>query len=1041
MNVPYMTNSLRLFSLDKCFVMKADDNKTAEQAMHTTGTNVRKVLTYFVMFFHLLFLVNTVAHASSETQDITSQTPTQVTQLHKATLIVGSEQDYPPFATGMTDATAGGFTVDLWKAVADEARLNYTIRVLPFHQLLQEFKDGKIDVLINLAQSEQRRHFADFTVPHVIMHGAIFVRRGKNSIHTEDDLHGKSIIVLRADLGHDYAVSKGWMNNLVLVDSPVEGFKLLASGKHDAMLLAKLTGIQTLNSLGLDTVQPLKIKIGFSQKFSFAVAKGQSDLLGKINEGLALTKSNRTYDALYEKWFSAYEERAISRSDILLYLTPVFAFFLLMAIYVYYRRKVEREMAGAALAEAKKLLATIIDTAPIRIFWKDKHLKYLGCNAIFSKDAGAESPNEVIGKDDYQMVWRAQAAEYRQDDLAVIASGQTKLFYEEQQTTPAGEVIWLHTSKVPLKNSSGEIIGILGVYEDITEKKHTEEQMQFLLLEQKAMLENDLVGIVRVQDRVITWANPSFEHMLGYGKGELNGKPTRICYINDKAYHDLGEAAYPALKSGKVYRTQLEHACKDGRVIWVDISGTTLNATTGESLWAFLDITERKQVETALQNSNQQLNLLLDSMAEGTYGVDTNENCIFVNHSFLKILGYQSQDEVVGKNIHELIHHSHADGTPYPASECRIYASNLRNENLHCDDEVFWHRLGVPIPVEYWSRPIINDGVLIGCIVTFIDISERKEAEEKLRYSEQRFHDVSDAAGEYLWELDANMIYTYVSTRAIDVKGYTPEELLGKSPMAFMPEEDIENVGNIINRAITSRGPFKLEHRDITKSGALVWEEVNGLPIYDKNGEVIGLRGTGLNISERKEMEERVHQLAFYDPLTSLPNRRLLNDRLSQAMSAGERSGLYGALMFLDLDNFKPLNDTHGHGVGDLLLIEAASRLKKCVRGMDTVARFGGDEFVVMLSELDAGKSDATVQARLVAEKILAALSEPYVLKISTSDEFSSVEHHCTASIGVTVFLNHVTRQDDILKQADDAMYVAKGAGRNSIRFHEEFKS
>jgi len=250
----------------------------------------------------------------------------------------------------------------------------------------------------------------------------------------------------------------------------------------------------------------------------------------------------------------------------------------------------------------------------------------------------------VIGKDDYQMVWRAQAAEYRQDDLAVIASGQTKLFYEEPQTTPAGEVIWLHTSKVPLKNSSGEIIGILGVYEDITEKKHTEEQMQFLLLEQKAMLENDLVGIVRVQDRVITWANPSFEHMLGYGKGELNGKPTRICYINDKAYHDLGEAAYPALKSGKVYRTQLEHACKDGRVIWVDISGTILNATTGESLWAFLDITERKQVETALQNSNQQLNLLLDSMAEGTYGVDTNENCTFVNHSFLKMLGYQSHN-------------------------------------------------------------------------------------------------------------------------------------------------------------------------------------------------------------------------------------------------------------------------------------------------------------------------------------------------------------------------------------------------------------
>ncbi len=155
-------------------------------------------------------------------------------------------------------------------------------------------------------------------------------------------------------------------------------------------------------------------------------------------------------------------------------------------------------------------------------------------------------------------------------------------------------------------------------------------------------------------------------------------------------------------------------------------------------------------------------------------------------------------------------------------------------------------------------------------------------------------------------------------------------------------------------------------------------------------------------------------------------------------MSAAQRSGLYGALMFLDLDNFKPLNDTHGHGVGDLLLIEAASRLKKCVRGMDTVARFGGDEFVIMLSELNADKSDATEQARLVADKILAALSEPYVLKISQGEKIYDVVHHCTASIGVTVFLNHGSSQDDILKQADSAMYEAKGAGRNTIRFHEE---
>ena len=131
------------------------------------------------------------------------------------------------------------------------------------------------------------------------------------------------------------------------------------------------------------------------------------------------------------------------------------------------------------------------------------------------------------------------------------------------------------------------------------------------------------------------------------------------------------------------------------------------------------------------------------------------------------------------------------------------------------------------------------------------------------------------------------------------------------------------------------------------------------------------------DITERKQMEDQVHQLAFYDTLTHLPNRRLLDDRLSQTMAASKRSACYGALMFLDLDNFKPLNDMHGHVVGDLLLIEAADRLEACVREMDTVARFGGDEFVVMISDLDADKSRIDAQARLIAEKIRVALSDP----------------------------------------------------------------
>ena len=189
--------------------------------------------------------------------------------------------------------------------------------------------------------------------------------------------------------------------------------------------------------------------------------------------------------------------------------------------------------------------------------------------------------------------------------------------------------------------------------------------------------------------------------------------------------------------------------------------------------------------------------------------------------------------------------------------------------------------------------------------------------------------------------------------------------------------------------------------------------------------------------ADRKAAEDKIHSLAFYDPLTNLPNRRLLNDRLTQMMAAGKRSGRYAALMFLDLDNFKSLNDTQGHNVGDLLLIEVARRISRCVREMDTIARFGGDEFVVMLGELDMDQAKAITQAGFVAEKIRITLAEPYILTLEQDGNTRTIEHHCTVSIGVVMFNNHEISGEDILKRADVAMYQAKEGGRNQSRFFD----
>jgi diguanylate cyclase (GGDEF)-like protein len=231
--------------------------------------------------------------------------------------------------------------------------------------------------------------------------------------------------------------------------------------------------------------------------------------------------------------------------------------------------------------------------------------------------------------------------------------------------------------------------------------------------------------------------------------------------------------------------------------------------------------------------------------------------------------------------------------------------------------------------------------------------------------------------------------------------------------------------------------PPATEAKFLKFDGSVIDVQVQGTAI-DFDGEP-AIHVSIHDITERKRLEHEIRQLAFYDELTKLPNRRLLDDRLQQVLSSSKRHGHFSALMFLDLDNFKALNDRHGHAMGDALLIDAAARLRKCVREMDTVARFGGDEFVVLIPELGNSQSDSTTTAMGIADKIRATLSEPYVLEATQVDRAGfSVTHQCTVSLGVLIFSDDASPVDDLLKWADAAMYQAKDEGRNRIRLYNK---
>ena len=328
-------------------------------------------------------------------------------------------------------------------------------------------------------------------------------------------------------------------------------------------------------------------------------------------------------------------------------------------------------------------------------------------------------------------------------------------------------------------------------------------------------------------------------------------------------------------------------------------------------------------------------------------------------------------------------------------------------------------------------------GRLIGGFNHLLETLSQREHE--LQDSEQRFRTLMEQIpGVAVQGYAMDGTVTFWNAAAEHLYGYRAEEALGGNLLELIiPLEMRDGVAQAMQQMAQTREPIPAGELMLqTKSGARV-------PVFSSHallkppGQPLELFCLDIDLSETKRAQEQVRQLAFYDPLTGLPNRRLLGDRLSQTMAASKRSGIYAALMFLDLDNFKPLNDAHGHGVGDLLLIEVARRLCACVREMDTVARFGGDEFVVMLGELHTGRVESTEQARVVAEKVRASVAAPYLLAVSAAGlPGSTVEHHCTASIGVVVFTNHENTQAEILQWADAAMYRAKDAGRNTIRFH-----
>jgi diguanylate cyclase (GGDEF)-like protein/PAS domain S-box-containing protein len=577
--------------------------------------------------------------------------------------------------------------------------------------------------------------------------------------------------------------------------------------------------------------------------------------------------------------------------------------------------------------------------------------------------------------------------------------------------------------------------GTVWIVEDVTAARRHRDEVARLLREQEAIFESVSIGILFVRDRRVVRCNARFEQMYGYAPGELHGKSTRVFYLSDEDYQG-NEALYPKLRAGVYVENAVQRRRKDGSVMWIRAVGRAIDPREPQkgSVWTNEDITEQRRAGAELERLLAEQEALLNNVVVGI-SFARERRILRCNRRFEEMFGYDPGEATDAPTRQFYFTDEDYEQAARYYEQINAGATHSREQWMRRRDGTgFWCRLA--------GRALEPGVPAKGTVWLFEDITEAKRAGEEVRRALAEQELIVDNATIGIAFLRQRSIQR-CNRRLEEMVGYAPGELDGRSTeLIHVSPEAFEEVGRI-GYAAMSRGETYSEERQLRRQdGSTIWCKVIGraidparpqegsIWIYDdisvERAQREGLeRIVTARTSELREAQERAQHLADHDALTGLPNRRLLEDRLTQALALSQRNRKQTAVMFVDLDRFKSINDSLGHAVGDAVLKEVAQRLVKQLRVGDTVCRVGGDEFVVVLPE-----SRRSTDAANVAAKIIETLSVP----VQAADRELSV----TPSIGIAVYPEDGRDAAMLLRNADAAMYHAKESGRANYQFFTE---
>jgi diguanylate cyclase (GGDEF)-like protein/PAS domain S-box-containing protein len=621
-------------------------------------------------------------------------------------------------------------------------------------------------------------------------------------------------------------------------------------------------------------------------------------------------------------------------------------------------------------------------------------------------------------------------------DCAFKASVASRTPYEitHRLLLADGSVKWVHERGTCDYDAAGNPTCSRGTVQDVTERQNSEA----LIRKTESYLTNILNSVEEV---IWTASAPDFR------VNHVNAAIEKLCGLSQQALIDdiatwinlihPDDRAQAQLVMGAVFeqsRVALEYriVLADGTVRWVSDSRHVVYGEQGESaelVCVIHDVTDKRLAADADRESKERVIQMLETSPIAVrIATSSGDKVLFANKRYTELINCPAET-VMGRN--PKFYYAHAD--EYEALLAQVNSGHAINDKLI---QLIVDGKG-PVWVMASYRPVHYEGAA-AILGWFYDVTDLRRAQDALLLSEALAKQSLEELKYQKYALDKHAIVavtdvkgriTYANDKFSEISGYSIEELIGQDHA-------------ILNSGYHPKGYFKEMYRIVAngqvwhdeicnraKDGRLYWVDTTIAPFLGDDGKPQSYISIRTDITQRKAAEDKSNYLALYDPLTNLPNRRLLLDRLTHALASATRTGRGGALLFLDLDHFKTLNDTLGHDVGDLLLQQVAERLTACVREGDTVARLGGDEFVVILEGLSEQEVDAATQAEAVGEKILTRFIQPY--------QFKGYEYHITSSIGIALFGKNNLKSDELLKQADIAMYQAKKLGRNALSFFD----